>query len=79
MRLNHLVYFQLKKTIQLKQSYCLFAYDKNKFKVIGPFVADNYVLSVETFETLFKTMTSNQPDDAVFNFSLKKAFNNTNH
>lgn len=35
-------------------------------------MADNYVLSVDTFETLFKAMTSNQPDDAVFNFSFEE-------
>ena len=35
-------------------------------------MADKYVLSVDTFETLFKAMTSNQPDDAVFNFSFEE-------
>ncbi|MEX3511868.1 GNAT family N-acetyltransferase [Staphylococcus aureus] len=64
--------FSIKENDSIKAIILSFAYDKNKFKVIGPFVADNYVLSVETFETLFKTMTSNQPDDAVFNFSFEE-------
>ncbi|KMR68274.1 GNAT family acetyltransferase, partial [Staphylococcus aureus] len=47
-----------------------FAYDKNKFKGIGPFVPANYVLSLDTFETLLKAITSNQHNHAIFNFSL---------
>ncbi|MCD0799800.1 GNAT family N-acetyltransferase, partial [Staphylococcus aureus] len=64
--------FSIKENDSIKAIILSFAYDKNKFKVIGPFVADNYVLSVDTFETLFKAMTSNQPDDAVFNFSFEE-------
>ncbi len=64
--------FSMNKSYSTKAIILSFAYDKNKFKVIGPFVADNYVLSVDTFETLFKAMTSNQPDDAVFNFSFER-------
>ncbi len=52
------VFWILKKNDSIKAIILSFAYDKNKFKVIGPFVADNYVLSVDTFETLFKAMTS---------------------
>lgn len=64
--------FSIKENDSIKAIILSFAYDKNKFKVIGPFVADKYVLSVDTFETLFKAMTSNQPDDAVFNFSFEE-------
>ncbi|HDE3230796.1 TPA: N-acetyltransferase, partial [Staphylococcus aureus] len=64
--------FSIKENDSIKAIILSFAYDKNKFKVIGPFVADNYVLSVDTFETLFKAMTSSQPDDAVFNFSFEE-------
>ncbi|MBD6953403.1 N-acetyltransferase, partial [Staphylococcus aureus] len=45
--------FSIKENDSIKAIILSFAYDKNKFKVIGPFVADNYVLSVDTFETLF--------------------------
>ncbi|MBE5673159.1 GNAT family N-acetyltransferase [Staphylococcus sp. SS87] len=64
--------FAIQENDSIKAIILSFAYDKNKFKVIGPFIADNYVLSIDTFESLFTAMTSSQPDDAVFNFSFEE-------
>ncbi len=71
--------FSIKENDSIKAIILSFAYDKNKFKVVGPFVADNYVLSVDTFETLFKAMHGTNLTMPSLTFLLKKAFNNTNH
>ena len=70
------VYFRFKKRFN-QSNHIVFAYDKNKFKVIGPFVADKYVLSVDTFETLFKSNDFEPTDDAVFNFSFEEGIQQT--
>lgn len=64
--------FAIQENDSIKAIILSFAYDKDKFKVIGPFIADNYVLAIDTFESLFRTMTSSQPEDAVFNFSFEE-------
>lgn len=64
--------FAIQENDSIKAIILSFAYDKDKFKVIGPFIADNYALAIDTFESLFTTMTSSQPEDAVFNFSFEE-------
>lgn len=64
--------FAIQENDSIKAIILSFAYDKDTFKVIGPFIADNYVLAIDTFESLFTTMTSSQPEDAVFNFSFEE-------
>ncbi|CDR61929.1 GNAT family N-acetyltransferase [Staphylococcus schweitzeri] len=64
--------FAIQENDSIKAIILSFAYDKDKFKVIGPFITDNYVLEIDTFESLFTTMTSSQPEDAVFNFSFEE-------
>lgn len=51
--------FLIKENDLIKVIILFFVYDKNKFKVIGFFVVDNYVLFVEMFEMLFKIMILN--------------------
>ncbi|CDR51295.1 GNAT family N-acetyltransferase [Staphylococcus schweitzeri] len=64
--------FAIQENDSIKAIILSFAYDKDKFKVIGPFITDNYVLEIDTFESLFTTMTSSQPEDSVFNFSFEE-------
>ncbi|CDR27538.1 GNAT family N-acetyltransferase [Staphylococcus schweitzeri] len=64
--------FAIQENDSIKAIILSFAYDQDKFKVIGPFITDNYVLEIDTFESLFTTMTSSQPEDAVFNFSFEE-------
>lgn len=51
--------FLIKENDLIKVIILFFVYDKNKFKVIGFFVVDNYVLFVDMFEMLFKVMILN--------------------
>ncbi|BCN89160.1 GNAT family N-acetyltransferase [Staphylococcus argenteus] len=71
--------FALQENDSIKAIILSFTYDKDKFKVIGPFIADNYVLSTDTFESLFAAMTSKQPEDAIFNFSFEEGIQQYKH
>ncbi len=53
-----------------------FSYDYNRFKIVGPFIAEDFELTQELFKLLFDTLIKNQPEDAVFNFSFEEETQN---
>lgn len=55
----------------IKALLLAFAYDDNKFKVIGPFIAHDYTLSDDMFAQLFNQLAAQQPHHATFNFSFE--------
>ncbi|MBL7564892.1 GNAT family N-acetyltransferase [Staphylococcus saccharolyticus] len=53
-----------------------FSYDYNRFKIVGPFITEDFELTQELFKSLFDTLIKNQPEDAVFNFSFEEETQN---
>lgn len=48
-----------------------FSYDFNRYKVIGPFIAQDFNLSAQHFQCLFDKLIEQQPQDSTFNFSFE--------
>lgn len=49
-----------------------FSYDNHRYKIIGPFIAQDFQLSEEQFQLLFDKLIEGQPEEAVFNFSFEE-------
>lgn len=47
-------------------------YEHNKYKVIGPFLAENIKPSIEDMNHLFESLAKSKPDFANFNFSFEE-------
>ena len=49
-----------------------FSYDHHRYKVIGPFIAQDFQLDDDHFQLLFDKLTEHQPEETIFNFSFEE-------
>lgn len=66
------VFAQVDDQAQIEMLMLAFKYEKNKYKVLGPFVRKSLSLTEENFKTLFEALVQSKPDTANFNFSFEE-------
>ena len=48
-----------------------FSYDNHRYKIIGPFIVQDFTLTDNQFKLLFDKLIEQQPDESIFNFSFE--------
>ncbi|MCE5097878.1 GNAT family N-acetyltransferase [Staphylococcus devriesei] len=61
--------FCLLEDNEIKSLLTAIKYDDNKFKVVGPYVGENFNFKLEHFDDLFTALRKSLPNETIFNFS----------
>ena len=57
---------------QIQALILAFSYDNHRYKIIGPFIAQDFTLTDNQFKLLFDKLIEQQPDESIFNFSFEE-------